>query len=159
MSERIQQHIAALNQQRAFLDSVLDQIGARGDEQLYSDGAQWTLRQLCIHLAVADKGHNNMIWGIAQGENIIPEDYDVDRFNKRSVEKRAEMSLDEARQSLRETRAALLDWLSQLDDESVLDREGRHATLRIMSISQMLDGMAVHERDHADDIARHLQGA
>lgn len=156
MSDRIQQHITALTDARTHLDSALDRIGDRGDEQLYSDGAQWTLRDLAIHLMVADKGHNRMLMTIAQGEELIPEDYDLERFNKRSVEKNAQITLEQARAALAASRAELLEWLNTIDD-ATLDKRGRHASLQIMSLSQIMDLMAHHERGHADDIIAHLE--
>jgi hypothetical protein len=156
--ERIEAHVEKLNQARQFLLATLSKIAERGDEQIYSDGAQWTVRQLAIHILIADKGHNAMILGAARGESIIPEDYDLERFNKRSVDKSAEMTLEQVEAGLIHTRAELLTWLAEQND-SVLDKQARHATLRIMSISQMLDIMAWHETTHSTDIRKHLEQA
>ena len=155
--QRIEKHIQVLDEARQFLLATLAKIGERGDEQIYSDGAQWSIRQLAIHLLIADKGHNNMIFGAARGENVIPEDYDLERFNKRSVDKSAELSLEQVEAGLIHSRAEMLAWLAELDD-SILDKTARHATLRILSISQMLDIMAWHETTHAKDIRHFLEG-
>lgn len=157
MSEQIQRHIDRLTKARDRLNAALDQAADRADEQLYSDGAEWTIRQLAIHLAIADKGHNNMLQYIARGEELIPPDYDLDRFNKRSVEKSAEMTLDQARASLAQSRAEFLEWVKTIDDET-LKKEGRHASMRIMSISEIMNIMAWHEDSHAKDIENHLAG-
>lgn len=146
---------AGLAEARDLLNRVLDSVGDRWEASVYSDGAAWNVRQLVIHMAIADKGMNNQVMGIAEGREVIPADFDVDRYNKRSVEKQAEMTPEQARASLVESRAALLDWLNQADP-SVLDRSGRHASLRILTVGQILDVMIAHERDHARDIARAL---
>ncbi|MFW5708985.1 MAG: DinB family protein [Chloroflexota bacterium] len=152
--------VAAVRQQlidsRAYLDAVLDRVEGRWDEQVYSDGLQWTVRQLVIHLADADKGHNNQVMNIAQGRDIIPEDFDIERYNRRVTEKNAEKSADQARAELVESRAQLMTWLDELD-ESSLDTQGRHATLRVMTVEQILGVLSNHERDHARDIAQVLQ--
>ena len=108
MNEKIEQHKQKLSASREYLNDAFDKVGERWDEQVYSDGAQWTIRGLAIHLMLADKGHNRMVMGAAVGENIIPEDYDIERFNKRSIEKRAEVSVDEIRAALATSREELL---------------------------------------------------
>jgi hypothetical protein len=113
------------------------------------------VRQLLIHLAISDKGLNNQVMGIAEGREVIPADFDIDRYNKRLVEKQAEMSPEQARASLAESRAALLAWLDTVDS-AALERSGRHASLKIMTVREILEAMIAHERDHARDIAQAL---
>ena len=144
-----------LSDSRATLDSVLDQIGDRWDTQIYSDGAAWTARQLLIHLAISDSGQTNTVIGIVAGQETVPADFDLERYNRRSVEKRAEMTTDAARQMLNESRVKLNSWLDTLD-EAALDKRGRHASLNIYSVAEFLDVMANHERNHARDMARVL---
>lgn len=152
MSERIEQIKADLASARQHLEHVLDAVGDRWDIQVYSDGAGWTVKQLAIHLADADRGTNGQVMGIAAGREVIPSDFDLNRYNKRAVEKRNEMSIEEVRQSLSATRAELLTWLDTIDD-AALDKKGRHATMQILSVAEILGVMAAHERGHANDIA------
>ena len=151
----IQSYIDKLGEARRLLTDALDRVGDHGDEVLYSDGAEWTIRQLAIHLMIADRGHNAMVTNIAEGRNIIPEDYDLERFNRRSVEKQADLSLEQVRAALDTSRQELLVWLQGIREEQ-LKQEGRHASMRIMSVGQMLDLMAWHEKTHARDIMAHL---
>jgi len=144
-----------LAEARDFLNRVLDSVGDRWDAQVYSDGAAWNVRQLVIHIALSDKGMNNQIMGIAEGREVIPPDFDIERYNKRSVEKQADMTPEQARASLAESRTALLAWLDSAD-EALLERSGRHASLQILTVRQILELMIAHERDHARDIARVL---
>ena len=153
-SERIQKYLDRLEKARVRLDAVLDSVPAHlWDTRLYSDGAQWTLRQLLIHLMIADKGQNNVLKGVAEGKDVIPADYDLERYNKRSVEKQVEVTVADARAALQTSRADLVNWLSSVDD-SALDKQGRHATLQILTLGQMLDVMAMHETAHTNDIER-----
>jgi hypothetical protein len=156
MSQRIQQVKKNLADARQYLNGVLDQVEDRWETQVYSDGAAWTVRQLAIHLMITDKGHNNMLKAIANGEETISEDFDLERFNKRSVEKRAEMTVDEARAGLAATAAERNAWLDTIDD-GALDKTGRHGSMRILSVEQILDVVASHDHDHGTDIARVLQ--
>lgn len=155
MTGRINELKQELNDARHYLNAVLDRVGDRWDEEVYSEGAGWTARQLLIHLMVSDRGHNNMIMAIARGENTIPEDFDLERFNRRSVEKRAETTVEEARAALMQTAAERDAWLDTIDD-AALDKQGRHGSMRILSIAEILKVVAGHDRTHADDIARAL---
>jgi hypothetical protein len=152
MSERVAYHKTRLNESRAKLNEALDLIHKRSNEQIYSEGAQWTVRQLAIHLALSDKGHNSMVYRYAEGKEFVPADYDIDRYNKRSVEKSDEMTLAQARDSLAQSRAEFLEWLDALEDESILDKIGRHATLKMMTLSEIMDTMAGHEEGHTNDM-------
>lgn len=152
MSERIEEHRALLADARAYLNRVLDQVGDRWDEQVYSDGLGWTVRQIVHHLADADRGHNFQLLGIANGQSPIPEDFDVERYNASVTKKTVEKSPEQSRADLNENRASLNEWLDSIDD-ATLELEGRHASLKIMSISEILKLIAGHERLHAKDIA------
>ena len=155
MSDRIEKIKQDLANGRQRLNEVLDKVGDRWETQVYSEGAAWTVRQLAIHLVITDKGHNNMVAGIAKGENTIPEDFDLERFNRRSVEKRAEMTIPEIRAALNSTAAERNAWLDTIEDAK-LDMQGRHGTLRVLTIEQILGVVANHDRDHANDIAKVL---
>jgi hypothetical protein len=140
---------------RDYLNRVLSQVGDRWETQIYSEGAAWTARQLLIHLAITDQGQSNTMMAIAAGNELVPPDFDLERYNKRSVEKRADMTVEEARQMLADTRAQFNDWLDH-QDETILNLSGRHGSLNVYSIAEFLEVMATHERNHATDIARVL---
>ncbi len=156
MPTRVQNLKDDLARSRQHLLHVLDQVADHWNIQVYSDGAAWTVGQLAVHLAISDRGQTKTVMGIAEGRELIPPDFDLDRYNRRSVEKRADMTPDQVQAELRATREQLNAWLDTLDD-AVLDKQGRHASLRILSIAEFLQVMADHERSHADDIARVLE--
>jgi uncharacterized damage-inducible protein DinB len=143
----------ALANTREQLNAILDQAATHTDAQVYSDGLGWNVRQLVVHLADADKGHNGQIMAYAEGRELIPPDFDIERYNKRVTEKKAEMSFEEARAALNESRSALNAWLDAQDD-AVLEKVGRHATLKMMTIREFLQTMIAHENLHGADIAR-----
>lgn len=155
MSARIQALKDQLTASRVFLDAVLDQAEAQQDVTVYSDGLQWTVRQIVLHLADADAGHNQQVMNIAVGRDLIPPDFDVERYNASRTKKNADKTFAEGRAALAESRAALLAWLDTIG-EAELDAEGRHASLRVMSVEQILQLMGHHERQHAQDIVAAL---
>ena len=97
-----------------------------------------------------------MISNYAEGKEFIPADYDIERYNKRSVDKQAEVTLEQAREALAQSRRELLAWSDDQPDDSFLDKTGRHANLKIMTISQIIDVMCGHEINHANDIVAML---
>ena len=155
MSQRTQELKAALAESRKRLNHVLDGVGDRWDEQVYTEGAAWTVRQLAIHLMVSDKGQTTTIMSIARGEDPVPTDFDLERYNRRSVEKRADTSIADVRVGLVASFAELEAWLDSLDDAD-LDKQGHHASGKILTIAQILQVMANHEHDHSNDIAKVL---
>ena len=155
MSKRIDRLIHDLKTNRAYFDAVLDLAIDRANDQIYSDGPGWDLRTLVVHVADADRGHNAQAMNITQGRDIIPEDFDIQRYNRRTTEKNTGKTLQEARDELKRYRQELLDWLQTID-EALLDKRGRHATLAIMSAEEVIRFGMKHERGHADDIVRML---
>ncbi len=152
---RISELKAALTDSRKHLNHVLDLVGTRWDTQVYTEGAAWTVKQLATHLMVSDKGQTATVMGISRGEDPVPADFDLERYNRRSVEKRADASTGDIRASLAASFAERDAWLSSLDD-SALDNKGRHGSGRILSVAEILQVMADHEHTHAADIARVL---
>ena len=155
MSQRTQELKAALAESRKHLNHVLDNVGDGWDTQVYTEGAAWTVRQLAIHLMISDKGQTTTAMAIARGEDPVPADFDLERYNRRSVEKRADAGLDDIRASLATSFAERDAWLDTLDD-TALDKHGRHGSGRILTVTQIMQVMADHERDHANDIAKVL---
>lgn len=155
MTGRIEALKDHLNTNRAYLDMVLDHVADRPEAQVYSDGLQWTVRQIVLHLADADAGHNQQVMNIAEGRDLIPPDFDVERYNASRTQKNAGKTFGDGRAALTESRVALRAWLDTLD-EAKLDMQGRHASLQIMTVEQILRLMGNHEYQHAQDIVAAL---
>ncbi len=155
MSSHTQELKAALAESRQRLNHVLDLIGDRWDTQVYTEGAAWTVQQLAIHLMISDKAQTNTAMAIARGEDPIPADFDLERYNRRSVEKRADTSTGDVRAGLAASFAEREAWLDSLDD-AALENKGRHGSGRILSVEEIMRVMADHEREHANDIAKVL---
>lgn len=155
MSARIQQLKADLAEARRRLNAVLDQVGDRWDAPVYTEGAAWTVRQVAIHLMVSDQGQNATLKAIARGEEGVPADFDLERYNRRSVEKRAEASIADICAALAASFADREAWLDTLD-EAQLERQGRHGSGQVLTVAQILAVIANHDRAHAADIARAL---
>ncbi len=147
---------AELVESRRILNHVLAHVGDRWETQVYSEGAAWNVRQLLVHLVLTDAAHYYMAMGYSEDKEVVPADFDLERYNRRSVEKKAELTPEQARASLAESRATLNAWLDGVTDESVFEKTGRHGSMNIFSIRQILRVAAQHEKNHALDIARML---
>jgi hypothetical protein len=139
-------------QSRDTLYGILDQLGDRGNTPVYNEGLQWDVRQVVCHLADAQRGNLNQMVNIADGKDIIPADFDIERYNRRSTEKGAEKTIEQARAELDTFYANLFAWLEAVQPEQ-LERSGRHASLNIMTVRDILRLTLLHERGHIRDIA------
>jgi hypothetical protein len=137
-------------------EAIFAQIGNRWDAPVYSDGAAWTVRQVAIHLSDAERGLLGQMQSIiATGVSTVPDDFDVDRYNRRSVEKRDTMTGLEALAAQAQSRAEMIAWVGTLTDAD-LEKSGRHPVLGIIPIDMYIRVIARHQKDHAADIAQAL---
>lgn len=155
MSARTDLLKSRLENSRAFVNRVLDQVGDRWDTQVYEDGPGWNVRQIVVHVADSETGLMRTAKAIVAGENPVPPDFDIDRYNARKTEKTADTTVEQARASMAESHAALLAWIDTLTDEDLV-KEGRHPTLLIFSVEKFIKIMSAHQRDHLTDVARKL---
>ena len=137
-------------------EAIFAQIGNRWETPVYSDGAAWTVRQVTIHLADAERGLLGQMQSIIEtGVSTVPDDFDVDRYNRRSVEKRDTMTGPEALAAQAQSRAQMIIWVGTLTDAD-LEKSGRHPVLGIIPIDMYIRVIARHQKDHAADIAQAL---
>jgi hypothetical protein len=141
---------------QADCDAVFAQVGERWETVVYDDGAAWTVRQLAVHLADAERGLFGQMKSILEtGSSTVPDDFDVDRYNRRSVEKHDAMTGAEALSAQAQTRAALAEWVGTLSDAD-LEKTGRHPVIGVIPIDMYIRVIARHQKDHAADVARAL---
>jgi uncharacterized damage-inducible protein DinB len=156
MSSRMDDILHQLDQTRHTLRSVLDHLQIDDWEKTIQDEDQkWTVRQIVSHLFDAQRGMTGQISKISVGEEVIPPDFDLNRWNRRAVEKQADKTPQELVAGLEDGRTALKQVLNGLTDEQ-LDKRGRHSSLQIMSVEEIIRQIATHEADHARIIAEKL---
>ena len=107
---------------------------------------------------ISERGVAKVIQQVAEGGNPIPADYDVDRYNLRSVEKQPDVTVEHAKSAMQVSRAEFTAWLQALPDEK-LDNIGRHPQLMDLPVWRFIEIQAIHEQRHASDIEAHLQNA
>lgn len=121
------------------------------DSIIYSENESWRISDLLRHLNAAEYDMAQLIERIRGGEPGVPEDFDLNRWNARSVRRTLEKSPAQLMAEMEQNRSALFELIDSLqDDEWAL--EGRHGSLRIMTVEQILQRIADHEVEHAADI-------
>ncbi len=156
MIDRKQAILADLERARAVLNSVLDKLTPEQWAMPVQEGdAHWTAHQVLSHLFDAERGMISQAVRIAAGEEPIPPDFDLNRWNKRATEKLKDKSVAELRQGLAELSLKLKEELDKLS-EAQLDRIGRHSSLQMMSVEQIIQLIGAHEIAHAEGIAAAL---
>lgn len=143
---------------RQALVSVLDDVNEEDWQTVvYSEEAEWTIRDLFGHLVDAERGMTRLIEIIKEGGEGVPADFDQSRWNARAVQKSASKTPKELTDEMALNRAHLLEVLNTLTD-SDWEKTGRHASLRILSIEEILNLIADHECRHMEDMSRALEG-
>jgi uncharacterized protein (TIGR03083 family) len=146
-----------LSKSRAALNSLLDQLSAeQWQTTVFSEGNNWTVRDVVAHLVDSEKGMSIHIHKIRKGRETVPESFDLNQWNAGVKDRAGDASPDELRQALLAGRAKLLDGLNSLtDDEWTLT--GRHPFRGVITLEQYYETIAAHEVIHAKDIKEALR--
>jgi hypothetical protein len=126
------------------LDEAQWQRPAPSDE-----GAQWLARDVLAHLAVSEGGQLGQITRCLAGQMTVPDDFDLNRFNRGSVRKQAAKSTAELLQEIEKMHAQVLATLDTVA-EADLDKTGRHARGDTLTIEQFFLRITEHRREHAE---------
>lgn len=125
------------------------------DTVVYTDGAQWTVRQVLIHFVTAEISLRKLVENIAGGGSGSPEDFSIDAFNKRKVESYNTTNLDEIVAAYRENREHTAGVVSQLS-EADLARQGRHPYLGVAPLTEIIKIIYRHNQIHQREIRQTL---
>jgi uncharacterized damage-inducible protein DinB len=156
MPDRTTDILNALDRNRREVRQILDRLQPDDWEKtIQEDDQHWTVRQIVSHMVSAQKGMLGQIMRINAGEETVPPDFDLNRWNQRSVQKSADKTPQELLAALDEDREALKQTLRGLQD-SDFEKRGRHGSLRIMSIEEIARLIGTHEVEHARTIAEKL---
>ena len=119
------------------------------------EGATWRARDVLNHVTISEGGQLVVIQRVLDGQGGVPEDFDLNRYNRRAVQKQAERTVDDMLTSIERDHAqvlAALDGMSEAD----LDKTGRHARGDTLNVTQFFQRITEHRRQHAEELARNL---
>ena len=134
-----------------LLDTIKNLNAQDLNQRISSKNESWTIIDVLRHLFEAEKGMTPLMININKGSEGVPEDFDLNRYNKRSVQKLSEKSLDFLLNGFEENREKLFSLLSELSIED-LNKKGRHGTLLILTIEEIFNLIADHEKSHLEKI-------
>lgn len=130
---------------------------ADGERILYQeDDYSWSVHNLVSHLADAERGMLGQAQRAVAGKMTVPNDFDLDRWNRGVARKSASKSIPEFLDQIKEAYNAGLEFLDNLD-EAKLDVEGRHASGDNLTIEGFLHRIALHRLEHAKDVEAILE--
>jgi uncharacterized damage-inducible protein DinB len=130
-------------------DTWTQPVYAHGEEN------EWSAMDLLRHLVWAEGGMLRLMKQIRAGEEGVPADFDLDRYNASGVRKLKEETPAELLLRLEQNRKDVLAFMDTLE-EGDWEKKGRHGSLRIMTIREILQLIASHEEQHLADLRRVL---
>ena len=125
------------------------------DKVVQSSEGGWTVKQALLHLATSETGQIGTGKAIANGQPTVPNDFDLNRYNNRQVEKNKDKQPAEIVSGMAESRQKLLAFLEEVPEEA-LDKRGKHARGDVISLEQLFYRIGEHEADHTAEIKRAL---
>ncbi len=119
------------------------------------EGAQWTAHDVLAHVSGSEAGQLGQIQRGVAGGVTVPNDFDVDRYNRRAVQKQAAVPVAELLAIIERDHQAVLAELDAVSDAD-LDKTGRHARGDTLTIEQFFHRITEHRRQHAEALAHTL---
>lgn len=124
---------------------------------VYSHGSDtWTAGDVLAHLADSESGLQLQLNRVAAGEDGVPEDFDLTRWNRSAARRNADFSLDELRDKILQRYEQTLELLGAIGERS-LDMRGRVATGEVLSVEELFLRIGNHRLEHANDIQRSIE--
>lgn len=111
----------------------------------------WTVKQMLLHLATSESGQIKTGQAIAAGQPTVPDDFDLNRYNKRQIEKNQDKQPPEILFSMAESHQKLLAFLDTVTADD-LEKRGRHGRGDVISLDQLFYRIGEHEAEHMAEI-------
>ncbi len=152
LSERKQLIRAYLLRTRAELLEVVGQLQPDDwNKAVQSSEGGWTVKQALLHTALSETGQIKTGKAIAAGQPTVPDDFDLNRYNKRQQEKNSDKQLPEILSGMAQSRQLLLAYLDEVTAAD-LEKRGRHGRGDVISLEQLFYRIGEHEAEHTGEI-------
>ncbi len=145
-SERRQDLVDA----QAGLMAVLGRVGD-DDWSNESPNEGWTIRDLLVHLATAERGFVPTLRRVAAGQGGVPDDFDPNRWNAGQLKRQAGTTAEQLLETLVTSHQEMLAFLDETD-ETALEQRGRVGSGGDDTLANGLRLVARHKRGHTADI-------
>jgi uncharacterized protein (TIGR03083 family) len=125
------------------------------ERRIYTDGSQWTVRQVLCHFVSAESGFLRLARNILDGGEGAPEGMDIDEFNEGEVGAMADRTPAELLPEFQRLRAEMVQLVRGMS-EADFDPEGRHPFFGRSSMEKLLKLIYRHTMIHLRDVRRVL---
>ncbi len=149
-------HDHLLHTREELLEVIGQMQPADWDRPVQSVEGGWTVKQMLLHIATAENGQINTGKAIIAGQPTVPDDFDLNRYNRRQIEKNQAKQPPEILFSMAESRQKLLALLDEVSAED-LDKRGKHGRGDVVSLEQLFYRVGEHEAEHTAEIKRVLR--
>ena len=120
------------------------------------DESLWTVADVVAHLADAESGILGQAQRLLAGKQTVPDDFDLDRWNRSAVRRGRGRSLAELLESILRAHGEALKTVEATED-SAFDLIGRHSSGDLLTVEGFFRRIADHRRAHTADIERALR--
>jgi uncharacterized protein (TIGR03083 family) len=146
---------AKMAETRAFLFATLAGLN---EEQfnLATTNEGWTVRDLAAHVAGAEGGMKVIAERIITQEPTVIPGFDLTRFNAGNIRRRADKTVPDLMEELRQSRAVMLEILDNSTEEQ-LDYPGEHPAYGSTTLYGLFEIIARHEKEHTLEIQQALE--
>jgi len=127
------------------------------DQQLYTDGAEWTVHEVLAHIVEAEGSLYRLFRNIIKGGPGVPDGFDVNAYNAAHVERVSEHTSQELLALFEEGREQMVEFVGGLS-EADLDKTGNHPYLGQSTLGEMLRLFVLHPNLHIRDIRKAFEG-
>lgn len=118
---------------------------------VFAEDQEWTITDLLRHVVQAEADMTGLMKQYQRGEDPVPPDFDLERWNARTIRKRQEETPAELMDHLKENRAELFEFIDTIQPED-WKKKGRHGSLRILTIEEVCHLIADHEKSHLEQM-------
>lgn len=151
---RIQERLASEGEKTlAFFETLSSH---EWDQQVYTTGSQWRVRQFLAHFVSAERAYMRFMRDVLQGGQGAPRDFDINAFNEAETPTLSRTPVPELMAAFRQVQAELIE-LSKSLTETDLSRVGYHPWFGEMELSWYLKLVYRHNMIHLRDIRQALQ--
>ncbi len=115
--------------------------------------APWAAKDVLAHLADSEGGILGQLNRCLAGEVTVPDGFDLSRWNRRVVQKRAESSIADLLGIIETTHQQVLQRLETVSDAE-LDKTGKHARGDVITIEEFFTRITEHRKQHAEELKK-----
>ena len=151
ISERAEELIDKLSKGLEKSQEVFHSLSAdEWDNPFLYEPEPWSMKDLIAHFIYSEEHLLMIAKDVASGGEGASEDLDIDLYNRSELERMKDTSVEELIRALDEARGSTIEWVKELDDET-MDLTGRHPALGIVNVETVIFSIYAHQLLHMRD--------